>query len=68
MQKEIKKEDITILPQLAKVSNHNIAIAQVTGDYRYREDLPGIKNTRPVIWLHKNIPIKEFQRIVKESI
>ena len=65
--KEIKKGDIAILPQLAKGSNHNIAIAQVTDDYRYREDLPGIKNTIPVIWLHKNIPINEFAEDAKES-
>ena len=65
--KEIKKGDVILLPQLAKGSNHNIAIAQVTDDYRYREDLSGIENTRPVTWLHKNIPINEFREDVKES-
>ena len=65
--KEIKKGDIAILPQLVKDSKHNIAIAQVTDDYRYREDLPRIENTRPVIWLHKDIPINEFTDDTKES-
>jgi hypothetical protein len=65
--KEIKKGDIAILPQLAKGSNHNVAIAQVTDDYRYRQDLAGFENARPVIWLHKNIPINEFTNDAKES-
>ena len=65
--KEIKKGDIIMLPQLAKDSNHNIAIAQVIDDYRYREDLPEIKNIRPVLWLHRNIPINEFMDDAKDS-
>ena len=65
--KVIKKGDIAILPQLAKGSNRNIAIAKVIDGYRYREDVPEIKNTIPVIWLHKNIPIHEFANDAKES-
>lgn len=60
--KEIKKNDIVILPIKSRQSEW-IAIGIVKGEYEYRNISKTIKSTRRVEWLNKEIPKKEFDEI-----
>jgi len=54
----IRERDLIVLP-LKKRSA--IAVGRVTGAYRHRPDLPsGAHHTRPVEWLHKDLPRSAF--------
>ncbi len=64
---EIKKNDIVLLPLLSKNTN-SVAICVVIGDYEFREISPNIQHTRRVKWLHKDIPIYEFNETAKKSL
>ena len=59
--KEIKKNDVVILPLKGRQSKW-IAIGIVKGDYEYRNISENIKSTRRVEWLNKEIPKTEFDK------
>jgi 5-methylcytosine-specific restriction protein B len=64
---EIKKDDIIILPLMSKYSK-SIAICVIVGNYEFKEITPDIRHIRRVKWLHKEIPINEFNEITKKSL
>ncbi len=50
----IQKDDLVVLPVKSRPV---IAIGKITGDYRYRPDLPeDARHTRPTKWLRTDIP------------
>ncbi|MCJ7588581.1 MAG: restriction endonuclease [Candidatus Aminicenantes bacterium] len=56
----IQKDDLIILPLKRRAA---IAIGRVSGSYRFREDLdPGMRHTRPVEWLKKDLPRTLFSQ------
>jgi len=65
--REIKKNDIVIIPLISKQSKF-VAIGIVVGDYEFQEITPDIKQIRKVKWLHKDIPIDEFSDTTKKSL
>jgi hypothetical protein len=64
--KEIRIGDLVLLPLLS-TKTQNIAICRVVGGYEYKEITNVIKHIRKVQWLHKAIPISEFDNNALKS-
>lgn len=62
----IKRGDIVALPLKTQSA---IAFGEVVGDYEYQPDLPSdTRHTRPVRWLHKDIPRNTFDADILYSL
>ncbi len=58
--KEIKKDDLVVLPSKRQAS---IAIGIVTGEYEHRYDIaPGVRHLRLVKWVRTDIPRTAFEQ------
>jgi restriction system protein len=56
----IKVGDLVVLPIKSRSA---IAVGRVSGPYQYRTDLgEGAKHTRPVNWLHTDLPPSAFDK------
>ena len=56
--RKIQAGDIIVLPQM--MGDRNIAWGTVEGRYEYREAKDGVRHTRPVNWIRKDIPRSNF--------
>ena len=56
--RKIQTGDIIVLPQMK--GRRPVAWGTVEGRYEYRKAKDGIRHTRPVNWIHKDIPRSNF--------
>lgn len=61
----IETGDLVVMPRKGQPT---IAIGEISGDYRFRPEIPGFQQGRPVAWINQAVPRAALARDLKSSL